>query len=475
MGQYHMRAYKWIAVPAIALAATLGGCDEGLTGINVNPNEPEVVPPANLLANAQLVGVGLGGYGTNSVWSGLYLTNLWSQHLAQSVLNTEDRYVPRSQQIESIWNQMYFDPLIDLKILKEMAEAEEDGNQLAVAEIFSQYLFQYLTDIYGDIPYSEALQAPDIVRPKYDSQADVYTGMLGALEDATSRINRETRAPDFANGDLIYRGNMEQWYRFGNSLRMRMAMRIREVAPQLAQQHFVAAHQAGAFRGNSDNATLVWAPNIPNQNPRYDHFINTGRVEHLVSAALVDRLEAWGDPRLEVFAEPATLDGEFRGLPNGMRPEEAGLELNEISQIGEAFLQATSPSVLMNYSEVLFLEAEAAQLGWIGGDPAELYRAAIRASMEEHGISEAQTAGYLSQPAVAYTGLPRLWEQQWVALYLVGTEAWSLYRRTGFPELTPAVEGSTIPSRLPYPSPEQLYNPEHYRETTIFDPIWWMG
>lgn len=461
------------AAPALALLIGAGACDRGLTDININPNAPEAVPAENLLANAIVSGVG-GAYGTNGVWSGLYLLNLWPQHLAQPVYNTEDRYVPRDAQVSGIWDVIYTGPLPDLQEVKRVAEETGNPNLHAVGEILTQYLFQYLTDIYGDIPYSEALQAPAITAPKYDAQQDVYAGMLDKLAAAAAEIDRGVTSASFAQGDLIYRGNMEKWYRFANSLRMRMAMRIADAAPQLARQHFQAAYAAGGFQSNDDNAILVWGTSVPNQNPRYDQFYNQNRRDQVVSAALVDRLQAWNDPRLPIFADPARSDGAYRGLPNGFTPGELGRQEPDFSMIGAYFLRPDAPSVLMAYSEVLFLAAEAAARGWIAGDPAQLYRNAIRASMQQYGITDPVITTYLAQPAVQYTGLTSIYEQKWVALYLVGTEAWAELRRTGRPQLTPAA-GDRIPTRLPYPGQEQLYNPANYRNTTLWTPVWWMG
>ncbi len=467
-----MKTTRLLAAPLAALVLATSACERGLTDVNINPNAPERVPAENLLANAIVTGVG-GAYGTNGTWSGLFLVNLWSQYVAQPVYKTEDRYQPRGTQVTGIWDEIYAGPLADLKAVKEIAEEEENPNLYAVGEIMTQYLFQYLTDIYGDIPYSEALRAPEITTPAYDPQEAVYAGMLEKLAAAAGRIDRSVTNATFAEGDLIYRGDMEKWYRFANSLRMRMAMRMAAADPELARQAFVAAYQAGPFRSNADNAVLVWGATVPNQNPRYDLFYNQNRRDQVVSAALVDRLQAWDDPRLPIFADPARSDGQFRGLPNGRTPGELGRQEPDFSMIGSYFLEPDAPSVLMAYSEVLFLAAEAAARGWIAGDPAQLYRDAIRASMQQYGISEAAINAYLAQPQVQYNGLPSIYEQKWVALYLVGTEGWAEVRRTGVPQLTPAT-GNRIPSRLPYPSQEQQYNPNNYKNTDLWTAVWWM-
>jgi hypothetical protein len=445
-----------------------------LTDININPNEPEAIPAQNLLAQALMDGVG-GQFGTHGVWSGLYMFHYWAKHLAAPVYKEEDRYNPRPTQVTGLWDWVYVRPLADLQELKEMGTAQGNANVFAVGEIFSQYLFQYLTDAYGDIPYSEALRPTEIPGPRYDPQSEIYPAMLAALTSAAGQIDRATTRAGFAAGDLIYEGNMESWYRFANSLRMRMAIRMSNVNENAAREAFVAAYNAGGLQGNADNPQLFWTAAPPSQNPRYDQFFNQNRRDQVVSHALVSRLQELNDPRLPVFAAPAPADGQFRGLPNQYDAAEAGFREAELSPPGTAFLAATSPSVLMNYAEVLFLQAEAAARGWIQADPAQLYRAAIRASLEEHGIGNAAIETYLAQSAVAYAGLPSIWTQKWIALYLVGAEAFAEVRRTGHPQLTPAA-GNQLPRRLPYPTQERLYNPQNYREdVNLFTPLWWQG
>jgi hypothetical protein len=336
-----MKASRYLAVPAVALLLATAGCDEGLTDVNINPNEPEVVPAQNVLANALVTGVG-GSWGTHGIWSGFYLLNMWAQHLSAPTYQTEDQYGPRDDQVTSIWDHTYINPLPDLQSVRQLADDDGLPNLGAVADVFTQYLFQYLTDIYGDIPYSEALQAPAIPQPRYDPQQQVYEGMLAALAAAAGRMDRADRGLGWAPGDVIYGGNMEQWYRFANSLRMRMAMRTVNVAPDFARDQFVAAYNAGVFRNNADNARVIWAANPPHQNPRHNLFFNLNRRDQVLSAALVNRLQAVNDPRLTIYAAPAPEDGGYRGLPNGMHPDQAGLREPQLSPPGAAFLAATT-------------------------------------------------------------------------------------------------------------------------------------
>lgn len=472
-----MRLRKILATPALALLVATGACDEGLTGINRNPNSPEEVPAANLLVNAITDAVGA-SYGTHGVWAGLYLTNIWSQQIAEVKYNDEDRYIPRPTQVDGIWDQMYTGPLADLKLIKEIAEEEGDDNLFAVAEIMSQYLFHYLTDIYGDIPYSEALAGAENTHPKYDSQQDVYNGILANLAAAVERIDPGKSTASFRAGDELYHGDMEKWRKFANSLRMRVAMRLAQVNPEKARTEFVAAYNAGGFASNADNASLVWGVELLSQNPRYDYWYNQDRYDFVMSHAMISRLQAYDDPRLPIYADTAK-GGVYRGLPNGKLPGDFNLNVPDYSPVGAFFLKPDAPSDLMTYAEVLFLQAEAAERGWIPGSAADLYQQAITASMKQYGISDGAITAYLAQPSVAYAGLNSIWEQKWIALFMNGPEAWAEVRRTGVPDLVPAA-GDEIPSRLPYPTGEQLYNPENWasaggKDVTLWTKMWWMA
>lgn len=483
-----MRIYRAITAGSVlALAVMAAACDEGLTGVNENPNEPEVVAPQYLLADAQVQGIG-GDYGTHGVWWGLYLNNIWPQHLAQLQYNDEDHYVLRPGVVQNVWNTQYAGPLANLKVLKDTDEGAP--NQGAVAEILSQYLFQALTDSYGPIPYTEALKGDSgVITPAYDTQDVIYPAMLDALTAAVGEIDVAGSTP-FEDGDLIYGGDMEKWRKFANSLRMRLAMRMVDVDAGTAQSEFMAAYNAGGFTSNADNAVLVWGNNIGAQNPHYDYVKNQDRNDFVVSETIVDTLTSYNDPRLEIYAAPASSDGAYRGLRNGLYPNEYSPQkiLADFSPIGEYFLQPNSPSNVQTYSEVLFLQAEAASRGWpVAGTAADLYTQAVTASLQQYGVPAGEIATYLAQARVAPSANPatlreQIYLQKWISLFMNGAEAYSEIRRTDTPALELA-EGHVIdefPKRMTYPATEQQLNVGSYNaavaaigEDELEVRLWW--
>jgi hypothetical protein len=273
---------------------------------------------------------------------------------------------------------------------------------------------------------------------------------------------------------------------------MRLAMRLSEVSAATAQAEFVAAYNAGGFQSNADNAMLEW-PGAPYENPFNENYQT--RDDHGISATMVDTLTSLTDPRLQLYAEPAAFDGVYRGLANNYAVPP--LSIVYYSRIGNFWRAdgAATPTAIMTYSEVLFLQAEAAQRGWIAGSAAALYEAAIRASMNQYdawapvnGPTDAEIDAYVLQPNVVYnaaTGLAQIQLQKWIALFMNGHEAWANQRRTDLPALLAGpnldVSLSRLPVRFTYPGGEQSLNKANLDAAVarqggglaLDDLVWW--
>ena len=473
------RLLNFLAV--LALAVSLGACDQNLTEINENPNAPETVPVQSILSSGlwDLV-ANAPGRGVFGEWTTMYHTYLWPQHLAQSAYNDEDNYVPREGINENIWAEMYAGALTDLQRTGEIAQEQGDDNLYAVSEIASVYGFLFLTDLFGDIPYEQALNLEEYPNPEFSLQEDIYPDLINRLEAAVAAIDPSETDPDWATGDLVYDGDMDGWQKFGNALILRVAMRTSNTGfASTAATAFQTAWNANRISSNADIADLDWTGNLPSQNPIYEQIVLGGRDgDHRVSATIVDTMSALSDPRLPIYANPAASDDVIRGLPNGALPADLGNTVSDYSTIGDAFVAADAPSVLLSYAEVLFLGAEAAELGWIGDNAATLYMDGITASMEQHGVDSGDITTYLAQAEVAYGDVSDTQFQKWLALYLAGPEAYAEVRRTNVPTLPLPAEAviSQLPTRMPYPPNEGLYNPNFadYAGVTYTDPLWWM-
>jgi hypothetical protein len=302
----------------------------------------------------------------------------------------------------------------------------------------------------------------------------------------------------FADGDLVYGGDMDEWRLLANSLRLRLALHIQKADPAKAASEAAAAVAAGVFTSNADNAGLSYLASNPNQNPIYTNHLS--RDDYGMSRTLVDSLQSAGrqDPRLPVYAQPNTAAGQYVGLQNGLN-DGAGPPLNTISRYGAYWRESPDANMyFMTYAEVLLLQAEARERGWLTSGPtaATLYSDGIRASMQQHGVATAAINTYLARPAVVYAGgaagLQQIAYELWVALYMNGMEAWNEWRRTQWPPLVPgpnAVQNAgvlnAIPERMPYDDQELVLNNANVMaaisaqglasSTDLWTPLWFTG
>lgn len=451
-----------------------GGCDRGLTDINRNPNAADQATAEQLFANAVEASTSR-VLGTAVHMS---ITALWAQHYAQHRYTGVDVYDIGDGTINTQWTNFYVGPLQDFQEVIEKGEAEERANIAAMGTVMQSWTFHVMTDLWGDIGYSAALKGRDPEAgnlPALDPQEKVYDGILAALKASQARFNPQEWA--MGKADLIYGGDVAKWKKFTNSLRLRVAMRLSEVDPGRAKTEFTEALAAGVFTSNADNAILGYEAKKPNVHPLFAY--QESRDDYTISATMVDRLKAFADPRLPVYATKSDR-GEYIGVLNG---EMFDPKLDSISRIGTHFTRPNAEMVIMGYAEVLFLQAEAAERGWTAGDAAELYRQAIAASMREYGIEQADIDAYLAQPQVAYAGLPGIGLQKWIALYGNSVEAYAEWRRTGYPALSAgpdALNEGRIPVRLPYPQSEERRNGENLKAAKarqggagLNNALWW--
>jgi Starch-binding associating with outer membrane len=452
--------YKILSVLAAALLVGGTGCSD-LTSINQNPNGPVDVAPPSIISNViQSVVGGVNGVNPLNIRGG----GLWVQYYSEIQYRDEDKYIVRSG-TSGGWG-FYSGAVLDAQRMIDKGVAANVPNWSAVGRIMKSYAFSVMTDAMGDLPYSEALKGLTNLTPRYDTQQAIYDSLFADLTRASQEI--DPAGIGFASGDIMYGGNMARWRKFANSLRLRLAIHLANAPGSAAKaaSEAQAAVTAGVFASDSDNAQITYLATSPNRNPIYDDA--RGRDDYGMSETYVDSLLSWSDPRLPVFAQlnkdTIVANRTYRGLQNGLN-DGAGPPLFYISRIGAYWRETpNAPMALLTYSEVLFLEAEAAERGWIAGNAATLYTAAIRASMAQYGISQAAADAYVAQARVTYvpgaTGLAQIAYQKWVSLFMQGMESWTEVRRTGVPVIVPGPNAvlSAMPERLPYDDNELVLN-----------------
>ncbi len=507
-----MKTFKiWGAIIVLVLA---GACTEGFEEINQDPNNPTEVPTSYLFTHAER------GLQEILNTSGLLYAQMWAETQYTNTSRYEtvnldfSRYYRGTQWEDGRTESGSLHDLQEIirlnsdeETMAAMSVSGSNANQIAVARILKAWAFHQLTDIWGDIPYSEALQGRENFFPAYDRQEDIYADLINELDEAFAQINPSEPG---VVGDIIYGGDMAKWQLFAQSLKMRIGMRMTKVAPDRAQAVVTSALNAGVFTSNADNATFDNLSDADNDNQYYQHFLT--RTDYAISNVLDAYMTELNDPRLPIYASPtggdlATYAGDpsteltINGMPYGVAADIAGSITNdEISFPGATVRSATSPCLMMTYPEVLFLQAEAAARGWTGGDVQALYEQAVMASMDfwneqlaatdfdaiysadigqtvsgvesvlEATITPDEVTSYLAQPGVVFnqaTAMQQIAEQKWLALYMQGLQAWSEWRRTGYPELAPApdaVEDRAIPRRRGYDQIEFDLNKANYDE-----------
>ncbi|MEM6841263.1 MAG: SusD/RagB family nutrient-binding outer membrane lipoprotein [Bacteroidota bacterium] len=460
-----------IYLSVFALTCSLSACDDGFEEMNEDPNNPTEVPTSYILAGAQtnLMEEFFGLY--NEAFKLNLLGMRYMQQWTSTLYTNTDRYVAIEEDFTPIYHKGLRDiqEIINLNSNPETAvSAAFSGpnvNQIAVARIIKAWSFHNLTDIWGDIPYSQALLESANVTPVYDPQEEIYTDLINELDEAWSQIDEGAGSIE---GDLIFSGDMTQWKLFAQSLRLRLGMRLSEAKPAMAQEVVTDAVSKGVLGSNADNVLFAYNEQVPFVNPWYNEF-HLETITLAVSNTMIDQLMELQDPRLPYFAEEADALGEYIGMPYGVNAAIAGSIRNEeVSLPADQITTPTFPAILQSYSEVLFLKSEAAARGWIAEDAEQLYEDAIAASFEQWGAPASELAAYLAQPEAVYdpTNFRKsIGNQKWLALYTQGMEAWSEWRRLDYPELMPAPDaaaGRDIPRRKGYPISEISLNRDNY-------------
>ncbi|WP_396603128.1 SusD/RagB family nutrient-binding outer membrane lipoprotein [Algibacter sp. R77976] len=478
-----MKKLKYlILLIAISPVFMITGCDSGFDEVNSNPNDPSAVPAELLLA-----GVIRGtGNTVGSAFNGGETGSCWVQHLGKPVYNTNELYIPRQTTIDGVWQNLYNVVAKDAAIMEELANEQGNSNLEGVALVIKANAFHVLTDIYGNIPMSEALKGDvGIITPVYDdSETVVYPAILAMLDKAMTLLNGSGTID--SSQDLMYGGDWTLWKKYAASLKFKVLMRAASGGYNATGELTALANSGNLFSSNDDEAKLVYLSSAPNANPFYETLVDGGRdTEWCMGEELVNYMINTGDPRLPVYAQEVGGDGSgggYVGKPAGIRAIGDSFygDSNNVSLIGTKYLEAEQPFYFMSYAHLSLLMAEAAEKGYIGGSAADFFNQGVAASVADNGVSGA--------PSITYSGgangLTQIGEQIWVALYMQGLESWAEWRRTGIPALPLAIDAvePSIPSRYNYPLSQQSLNNENYTTAVsaqgtdnLTTPLWWQN
>jgi hypothetical protein len=329
---------------------------------------------------------------------------------------------------------------------------------MTITDIMEVYTWYYLVTTFGDIPYSEALDIENPF-PKYDDQKAIFLDLLARLNTDIGALN--TSAGSFGGADVIYNGNVAQWKKFANSLKLKIGMTLADADPATAKTAVESAVAGGVFTSNADNAVYQYLSGPPNTNPIWVDLVQSGRKDFVVTNTLINKLMSLNDPRLNDYA---TLDAanKYSGGEPGDNNNYA-----TFSKPNEKITTPDFPALLLSYDEVEFFLAEAKERGFtVPGTAMEHYNKAVTASIMYWGGTQAEATAYLARPGVAYSSAnwkQMIGEQKWIALYNRGWDSWIEVRRLDFPKIVdPASALTAFPVRFTYSIDEQNINTTNY-------------
>ena len=452
----------------LSLALFWTSCTDHFEERNTSPTGLATLSPEDvksLFPNALYRGWNQGSYQTGQNLTG----DMYCQFFAGTQpAFASHRYVINQMWMQSFWTGTYVSTLPSLfTVISETSDGDLPTLN-AIARIWRVFIMNRTTDYFGPIPYSEI--GSDAKEIAYDSQKDIYYDFFKELDEATADLNNNLNVPSYEDKDLIYQGDNEKWLKFGNTLRLRLALRISGVEPEKARMEAEAALAGGIMEDSSDDAFMT--PTSANYNT-----LNriTAWNEFRMSANMESLLLGYEDPRLPVYFEPAKADGEWRGARNGMIPAEQTVGFNTYdytSNLSERFQpenQSTNPMTVMYAAEAYFLRAEGALNGWnMGGTAEELYNRGIEMSMRTWGISNMDVINkYINGTSLPIAPAPengwntppltdipvkfstdpekqreQIGTQKWLALYPNGMEAWAEMRRSGYPKMYPLIHSN---------------------------------
>ncbi|MDY0200363.1 MAG: SusD/RagB family nutrient-binding outer membrane lipoprotein [Tenuifilaceae bacterium] len=520
---------KIIKFMIIVLVFALGGCD---VDYYPSPNSPTSPPSAAVFNNTVHSIV----FNTRDEWFMGRFTLATMQQWQQSEYGDEDRFAYR-ESMRQYWGTFYSN-LENLRIVIKLNEdpATMDNmlayganeNQIACARIMMAYTFNIMADTWGDIPYYsygsdnpnfQALQLAgetEVIYPAYATQEEIYTDILKELKEAHDQLDA-TKA-GFKIGDVIYNGNVAKWKKFANSLRLKIALKIRSANASLANTHINEAVLAGVFTSNADNAVFAFESADKNASPMYRAWNVGNRSDFAISNTLVTLLKGENiretptgadlntnpfpgllDPRLEQYAE-VNKDGNYVGMPIAESSAQAAvIKYESLPSRANIIDKPDYGIVLLEFSEIAFTLSE------INAWDQTHYVNGITASMQKWGVSAPDIAAYVA--SVPAANQRNVLTQKYIALYMDAHAAWTDYRRTGFPDYLvkpgqnytvydpatttyhpfklnaiPAEITNDLPKRMQYPAYEFTLNGDNYLDAVaklaggkdnLIAPLWW--
>jgi hypothetical protein len=457
MKKYINNIFKTAGLSLI-FVLSLSSCEKWIdTSLNTDPDSPADVPMKLMLpAIEQKLGYNMGG---NEI---VRTTNIWMQQFdgvdRQSLTEAVYQLVPGD--VNNLWSAFYPGILMNSKVLLDKAEKNASPHNAGVAKVIIGSTLGIATDLFGDMPFREAFRGNEnILTPKFDTQEQIYDTLFAILDDAIADLGNATNAIPI-EGDVIYAGSAAKWIKAAYSIKARHLLQLSLVNDNAAYTAALTAAASG-FSSNADDFEVPW--NADNHNPLFQFMEQRGDIR--MGATLINLMKADNDPRLPFYAEEDD-GGEYTGSVSGSQNDLA-------SKPGVYVAGATTPSVIMSYSELKFIQAEANfRLGQTV--PAQAaFEAAVAASVLN--VTGSANTTWLNANIIGVpVTLDLIMTQKYIST--LGTnQAFADYRRTGIPTM-PIPIGAVIPAmpvRFPYAQEEITYNGANVPSVTLSSKLWW--
>lgn len=510
----------------LALIISISSCTDKFEDFNTDKKNPASVAGEALFSNAQKNLVDQ--MSTPNV--NRNITEIWTQYWNETTYTDEANYdIVERGQSEQIFRYLYRDVLMDLaeanKLISDVEPFDADAavvkaNKLHIIEILNVFVFQRLVDIFGAVPYSDALDIGNVY-PEYEMGDVIYSDLITRLDAAMAGLDPSHGS--YGGADLIFDGDVDSWIRFANSEKLKIGIHLADVNSTLAQSTIEDAVADGVFTSASDEALFMYQSGAPNYNQIHAELIVTGRKDFVSTNTIIEIMAGVNDPRLDNYFDPTSIQPfQFPRGDNGSKEDvvyEAGentilfyplgggeydevfmegpftvpasdsaagiktwlggtygaaSQFSQHTQVSTNVTEATFPGLVMTYSEVLFYIAEAAARGYdVGMTAEEAYNAGITESILWWGGTQQDADEFLAYPAVAYATADGDWRQKiayqsWIASYINGLLGYTTWRRLDYPVLniTPTNEEiqevTDIPVRFTFPVNEQSLNEANY-------------
>ncbi len=466
-------------------------CDDELD-INTNPNTPPVINKGLALSAAQgSIATIIGGELFNL--GGMY-AQFFTQAPSAGQYDAIDEYNLNTDFANRFWTELYAGALNDLQFVQDRSLEDGDTGTYLIATSLKAYTFQYLVDIFGDVPYTEALLGNENISPAPTPGEEIYLDLLASIDEALTQFENNPVDSQVGQQDLIYNANMDRWVEFANTLKLKIYLRMAYTSQANATAVMELINEDNLLTSNA--AIDVFTDATSKRNPFYEVQIEfLGNVNAVASNSLLEFYNRNDDPRLMEVYTPNN-DGQFVGIDQGIGILPEPFDGFLATQFSRPDIEPETPVYFITVPESYFLQAEAL-LRYAGGNGAEeLYNSGVMESFQLYGAGSAadfiaEGGAYEYEEGGTEEALEQIIVQKWASLANINNiEAWIETKRTGFPILTDSVDpeyedgrrivslasllpGNQIPFSLFYPDVEVQRNINLTQKAGLTEKVWW--